>query len=67
MSNPNSSKTSHIMNMEETNRIIQIVKEAIKSNRTKREIVENFRDAGIIDKNGDLKTPYKKIYIPVEK
>ncbi len=67
MNDRDSSKTLYDMNLEETNRIIQMVKDAIKGNRTKREITANFKDAGIIDKNGDLKTPYKKIFIPIEK
>jgi signal transduction histidine kinase len=55
------------MSVEETNRIIRLVKDAIKDNRSKREIIATFQDAGIIDKHGDLKAPYKEIYIPVEK
>ena len=55
------------MSAEETNRIIRLVKDAIKDNRSKREIIETFQDAGIIDKHGDLKNPYKGIYIPVKK
>lgn len=55
------------MSSEETNRINRLVKEAIKDTRTKREITATFQDAGIIDQNGNLKTPYKEISIPVEK
>jgi hypothetical protein len=55
------------MSAEETDRIITIVKEAIKKERSKEEIFETFKDAGIITKNGNLKTPYKEIYIPFEK
>jgi len=55
------------MSAEETDRIITIVKEAIKKERSKEEIFETFKDAGIITKNGNLKAPYKEIYIPFEK
>jgi|GEM_PF-2324819 hypothetical protein len=55
------------MSIDETDRIIKLIKEAIKQNRSKREIIETFKDAGIITKNGNLKSPYKEIYIPSEK
>lgn len=55
------------MSIEETNRVIRLIKEAIKENRSKKEIFETFKDAGIITKNGNLKAPYKEIYIPSEK
>jgi len=55
------------MSAEETERIINLFKEAIKQDRSKEEIFENFKDAGIITKNGNLKAPYKEIYIPSEK
>lgn len=55
------------MSAEETIRIIKLVKEALKEKRSKNEIFENFKDAGIITKNGNLKAPYKEIFIPVEK
>lgn len=54
------------MSAEETDRIITIVKEAIRKERSKKEIFETFKDAGIITKNGNLKAPYKEIYIPSE-
>ena len=60
-------KTLKDMSIDETDRIIKLVKEAIKQNRSKREIIETFKDAGIITKNGNLKSPYKEIYIPSEK
>lgn len=55
------------MSIEETDRIISLVKEAIKENRSKEEIFETFKDAGIITKSGNLKAPYKEIFIPAEK
>lgn len=55
------------MSIEETDRLINLVEEAIKENRSKEEIFETFKDAGIITKNGNLKAPYKEIYIPAEK
>ena len=60
-------KTLKDMSIDETDRIIKLIKEAIKQNRSKREIIETFKDAGIITKNGNLKSPYKEIYIPSEK
>jgi hypothetical protein len=59
--------STNIMNTEETLRIIKIISEAIKEERSKVEAYETFRDAGIISKNGNLKSPYKDIYIPAEK
>ncbi len=41
-----------------------IVKHALKNRRTKEEITATFQAAGIIDKNGKLKSPYKNIKIP---
>jgi len=43
----------------------KIVKHALKNRRTKEEITATFQAAGIIDKNGKLKSPYKNIKIPV--
>jgi divalent metal cation (Fe/Co/Zn/Cd) transporter len=62
----NHKEISETMSAEETDRIITIVKEAIKHERSKEEIFETFKDAGIITKNGNLKAPYKEIYIPTE-
>ncbi len=55
------------MSLDETDRLINLVEEAIKENRSKEEIFETFKDAGIITKNGNLRAPYKEIYIPAEK
>jgi hypothetical protein len=62
-----SPKIFKLMSAEETNRIILLVKDAMRDKRSKREIIATFQDAGIINKQGNLKTPYKEIYIPVEK
>lgn len=61
------SKILKNMSIEETDRLINLVEEAIKENRSKEEIFETFKDAGIITKNGNLRAPYKKIFIPAEK
>ena len=55
------------MSLEETNRILKLIQKAIKERRSKKEIFETFKDAGIITEKGNLKAPYKEIYIPVEK
>lgn len=55
------------MNTEETERIIALIKEALKERRSKEEIFETFKGAGIITKNGNLKSPYKEILIPAER
>jgi hypothetical protein len=55
------------MSIEETNRVIRLIKEAIKESRSRKEIFKTFKDAGIITRNGNLKAPNKEIYIPVEK
>lgn len=60
-------KISQNMSLEETDRLIILVEKAIKENRSKEEIFETFKDAGIITKNGNLRAPYKEIYIPAEK
>ncbi len=55
------------MDHEDIGRIMNLLKEAQIHPRSKAEITANFEAAGIIDKNGNLKTPYKNIYIPVGK
>jgi hypothetical protein len=42
-------------------------KEAQTNPRSKKEITDTFEAAGIIDKKGDLKKPYKDIHTPVSK
>jgi hypothetical protein len=53
------------MSPQDTQRLIKIIKQARKTVRTKEAIKATFEGAGIIDKNGNLKGPYKKIYFPV--
>lgn len=60
-------KNKIAMSAEESIRIIKLLTEAIKENRTKEEAFETFKDAGIITEKGNLKSPYKDIYIPSEK
>jgi len=55
------------MKNSEAKRIIKLFDDAIASNRSKKEAFEIFRDAGIITKKGNLRAPYKNIYIPSEK
>ena len=54
------------MSSDDTKRIQQLVKNAIKEKRSKEEITATFQAAGIIDKNGKLRNPYKEIYIPAK-
>jgi len=63
----NPDKAIKTMSTEETDRIITLVKDALKEKRSKEEIFETFKEAGIITKNGNLKSPYKEIFIPAEK
>lgn len=60
-------KTEKPMSAEESIRIIKLLTEAIKENRTKDEAFKTFKGAGIITEKGNLKSPYKDIYIPSEK
>lgn len=55
------------MSIEETERILKLIKEAIKDKRSKKDITETFKNAGIITRNGDLRSPYKDICLPVKK
>ena len=55
------------MSSEDLKRMVGYLKEAQKSPRSKKEITQTFEAAGIIDKKGNLKKPYKNIYIPVGK
>ena len=55
------------MSFDETDRIIKLIKKTIKEDRSKEEVFETFKDAGIITEKGDLKFPYKEICIPAEK
>ena len=40
---------------------LKLVDKALKHKRSTSEIKENFKAAGIIDDNGNLKKPYQKI------
>ena len=46
------------------NKAHKLIKHAIKNRRTKEEITATFQAAGIIDKNGYLRKPYKNLKIP---
>ena len=58
--------TSNNMSSEETIRIKRLITEAIDEDRSKEEVFDIFIDAGILTKKGNLKAPYKEIYIPYE-
>lgn len=62
----NEASTS-VISTDEILRLIKLFEEAIAKGRSKDEVFETFRDAGIITKNGELKHPYKNISIPAEK
>ena len=62
----NDSSTS-VISTDEILRLIKLFEEAIAKGRSRDEIFETFRDAGIIAKSGELKYPYKNISIPAEK
>ena len=51
--------------MSEQQELIKLVKQAIKHPRSKEEITRTFQDAGIIDKSGNLKHPYKDLKMPI--
>jgi len=55
------------MSTQDAQQLINLLKAAQKDKRSKEDIKETFEGAGIIDKNGNLKHPYKKIYFPSEK
>jgi hypothetical protein len=55
------------MSNEDIKRMVDLLKEAQINPRSKKEITATFEAAGIIDKKGNLKRPYKDIYIPVSK
>jgi hypothetical protein len=62
----NDSSTS-VISTDEILRLIKLFEEAIAKGRSRDEVFETFRDAGIITKSGELKYPYKNISIPAEK
>lgn len=55
------------MSTEETKKILKMIRKALRETRSKEEIFQTFKDAGIITEKGNLKAPYKEIYIPLEK
>ena len=46
---------------------MKLVKEALKQDRSKEEIQQDMREAGIIGRDGKLRKPYDKMYDPSEK
>ena len=52
------------MSSEDTQRLQALLKNALKEKRSKKEITATFKAAGIIDEEGNLKSPYREIYIP---
>lgn len=55
------------MSQEELKKMVSLLKKAQTNTRSKEEITATFEAAGIIDKNGNLKDPYKNIRIPIKK
>ena len=55
------------MRNNDTQRLISLIQDAQHKKRNKKAIKATFQGAGIIDKNGNLKSPYKNIYFPVNK
>jgi hypothetical protein len=55
------------MSNEDIKRMVGLIKEAQTNPRSKKEITDTFEAAGIIDKKGNLKKPYKGIFIPIKK
>lgn len=51
------------MSRTEQKRIQDIATKALRKNRSKKEILETFRDAGIVDKSGKLKSPYDQLFV----
>lgn len=66
ISDMSSEKPAYIMSTEESLRIIDLLSDAIMEERSKDEVYEIFREAGIITKDGNLRSPYKDLKIPVE-
>ncbi len=48
----------------DTERLTKLVIKVRRKTRSKKEIKATFEGAGIIDKKGNLKKPYKGIYFP---
>jgi len=54
------------MSTEEVKKMTRLLKEALENPRSTHEITATFQAAGIIDHKGNLKEPYKNIFIPVK-
>ena len=55
------------MSLEETEKIVKLLQRELKRGRSPKEAFEAFKNAGIITEKGNLRFPYKGIYIPVKK
>ncbi len=55
------------MSLEETEKIVKLLQMELKKDRSRKEAFEAFKNAGIITEKGNLRFPYKGIYIPVKK
>ena len=55
------------MSPEEAEKLRELIQKALKEKRSKEEITKTFKEAGIITEKGNLKAPYKEIYIPASK
>lgn len=53
------------MGSDDTMRLLELVKQARRKPRSKKAIKKTFTEAGIITKKGNLRRPYKDIFIPV--
>ena len=54
------------MGNEDIKRLRKLIQTAKKDKRSVSEIFSTFKNAGIIDKKGNLKDPYKNLQIPVK-
>ena len=48
---------------EELKKLNELANKTRKEKRSKEDIADTFRAAGIIDSNGSLKSPYKNIFV----
>lgn len=55
------------MTTTEARRIIRLLKETAREERTREEITQTFIEAGIITAKGNLREPYKELFVPQEK
>jgi hypothetical protein len=54
------------MSTVDTERLAKLVEKTRQKARSKEKIKATFEGAGIIDKKGNLKKPYKDIYFPAQ-